>query len=109
MDRNMKLTTLLSAAAFVGGFASGAWAADYKVHHSLQVQDSAAEVWNLVGDFCDIDDWHPSLVGCSLKVVDGGLHRVLTATDGAEFIEKAHRSGIWAVLYLSHHKLSITG
>ena len=84
----MKLTTLITVAAIAGLHSTSAWSADYEVQRMLQVQNSSAEVWNLVGDFCDIDDWHPSLAACSLKVVDGGLHRILTTVDGAEFSEK---------------------
>lgn len=42
----------------------------------------------MAGDFCDIDDWHPDIVGCALRVDAGRLTRVLTTRDGAELIER---------------------
>ncbi|SMC12176.1 Polyketide cyclase / dehydrase and lipid transport [Roseovarius aestuarii] len=84
----MKLTTLLTVTAIVGFHSTGAWSADYKVQRTLQLTAPSTEVWNLIGDFCDIDDWHPSLTACSLSVRDGGLHRTLTTADGDEFVEK---------------------
>jgi len=92
----MKLTALITFTAIAGFHATGAWSADYKIQRTLQVQASSTEVWNLVGDFCDIDDWHPALTACSLSVSDGGLYRTLTTVDGAEFVEKriAKESGL---------------
>ncbi|SEW17706.1 Polyketide cyclase / dehydrase and lipid transport [Aliiroseovarius sediminilitoris] len=76
------LAVLVQATATVG------WAEQYTVERSLQVSSPKDTVWNQVGDFCDIDDWHPAVSDCSLKVIDGSLHRVLTLTDGGEFVEK---------------------
>lgn len=84
----MKLTALITVTAIAGLHSTGAWAADYEVRRTLQLTASATEAWNLVGDFCDFDDWHPGLKACSLKVMDGELHRVLTTTDGAEIVHK---------------------
>ena len=61
----------------------------YSVSRSVKIDASAQAVWNVIGDFCDIDDWHPAFVGCALKTRDGGgVHRILTLDGGGEFVEK---------------------
>lgn len=77
-------------------FATAAWSADYKVKRSLEFQSSPTKAWHIIGDFCDIDDWHPDVKACSLKVMDGSLTRVLTKLDGTEVIQKrvAHEAGL---------------
>lgn len=54
------------------------------------------ETWHLIGDFCDIDDWHPDVNACTLRVVDGALTRILTTVSGEQFIQKriASKSGL---------------
>ena len=68
--------------------ATAAWSADYQVKRSLELSAPAAEVWHLIGDFCDIDDWHPDVSACALKVVDGSLVRVVTTNAGDEIVQK---------------------
>ena len=58
--------------------ATAAWPADFQVKRSLELPASTPQVWHLIGDFCDIDDWHPKVSSCALKVMDGSLVRVLT-------------------------------
>ena len=84
---HMKLVPIF-AAALSGAISSAAVAADYTVERTLHVSASGTLVWNLVGDFCDIDDWHPRISSCALKVSDGRLHRVMTPVDGAIFEEQ---------------------
>ena len=84
----MKLVSRLMAIAVIGLSTTHAWSADYKVHRTLQLSSSSTEVWNVVGDFCDIDDWHPYMQACALKVIEGRLHRSVTTVDGAEHLEK---------------------
>ena len=74
--------------AITGAQATSAWSADYKVERTLQLSSASTTVWNMVGDFCDIDDWHPALAACDLEVIDGSLHRNLTTVDGSVFVEK---------------------
>ncbi|MEO3415203.1 SRPBCC family protein [Roseovarius sp. CAU 1744] len=68
--------------------ATAAWPADFEVKRSLELPSSTPKVWNLIGDFCDIDDWHPNVTRCSLKAVDGSLVRVLTTDAGDEVTQK---------------------
>lgn len=42
----------------------------------------------MFGDFCDIDDWHPAILSCALKSIDGGVHRVLMIDGIGKFVEK---------------------
>ena len=68
--------------------ATAAWSADFQVKRSLEFPSSTPEVWNLVGDFCDIDDWHPNVSACSLRVIDGSLVRVLKMDAGNQVTQK---------------------
>ncbi len=77
-----KIATLFSL------LAPGAGAENYQVERTLQLSLPGTETWHLIGDFCDIDDWHPGVSACALKVIEGRLHRVLTTTDGAEIVER---------------------
>ncbi|WP_299851640.1 SRPBCC family protein [uncultured Roseovarius sp.] len=84
----MKHTFKITLAAFISMLASSASAEDYTVSRLIDLDVSTQQAWNVVGDFCDIDDWHPAVSSCSLKVIDGSLHRILNTTSGAEFVEK---------------------
>lgn len=84
----MKLIALIAVAGILGLQAPPVRAADYEVTRSLQLPNSVTEVWNEIGDFCDLDDWHPAFKACSLKVIDGRLHRILVTVDGAELMQK---------------------
>lgn len=80
---------LKTAAIIVGTFyATSAFSADYNIKRSLELDYPAVEIWHLIGDFCDIDDWHPNVNMCALKVVDGALVRLITTRDGQEIAHK---------------------
>ncbi len=84
----MKLIQTAMIAVACSAFAANAEAADYSVKRTLQMTQPMADVWRVVGGFCDIDDWHPGVVNCEEKVIDGKLHRVLTTTGGDRFVEQ---------------------
>jgi len=84
----MKLYRKLATITCITLCATAAWSADYQVTRSLELTAPAAEVWNVVGDFCDIDDWHPDIRACSLKSLDGSLVRVIVTTTGDEIVQK---------------------
>ena len=92
----MKHVIPVSLFCVFGLFVTDSGAETYSVNRTLQTDASSQEVWHLIGDFCDIDDWHPAITACDLKVIDGSLHRVLQLADGAEFLEKrvASESGL---------------
>lgn len=84
----MKPTQLIYAAALSGLIAMPAVSGEYSVRRELQVSAPFTEVWHAIGDFCDIDDWHPAITACATKVIDGKIHRILTTADGGEFVEQ---------------------
>ncbi|WP_108837446.1 SRPBCC family protein [Tateyamaria sp. Alg231-49] len=63
---------------------------------SIELSAPAEDLWSLIGDFCDIEDWHPSVSACSLKVSDGAPVRFVTSKDGDEAVHKrtAKEAGI---------------
>lgn len=84
----MKPIAMFTVLAMSVGLTTAALAESYEVRRTLQLSAPMTDVWHVVGDFCDVDDWHPDLSGCALRVIDGQLHRVLTTVDGAEFVER---------------------
>lgn len=84
----MTLRKLLAAAAASGVLVTTAWSADYEVTRSLQLTQPNADVWRLVGGFCDIDDWHPGIIACEVKAVEGTLHRILTTNSGETYVDQ---------------------
>lgn len=84
----MRPIKTLAVTAVSSLMATSVWAADYNVTRTLQLAHSTADVWRHIGGFCDVDDWHPRVVECELKVIDGKLHRVLTTDIGDQFIDQ---------------------
>ena len=103
-----RLCKTLCALLF-GAVATSATAENYAVERSLPIPSASEDVWNMIGDFCDIDDWHPAVTTCVLKVIDGSLHRVLTLTNGSEFVEKRIAVEPGLSLYLQHRQFALTG
>lgn len=68
--------------------ASAALAEEYNITSSVTVAADSATVWNAIGDFCDIDDWHPGIVSCVVESRDDMVHRQLTLGDGAPVLEQ---------------------
>lgn len=84
----MRFLSFIAFATAVAFPVSASETKSYSVSRSITIDASAQEVWNAMGDFCDLDDWHPAFVGCQLKTIDGGLHRILTMDGGGAFVEK---------------------
>jgi Polyketide cyclase / dehydrase and lipid transport len=84
------MTSIAKFSAFAAGLlcATSAWPADFQVKRSLELPSSTPLVWQQIGDFCDIDDWHPKVSSCALKAMDGSLVRVLTTDTGEEVTQK---------------------
>lgn len=57
------------------------------VNRSLNVVASPERVWELIGDFCDIQEWHSVIASCTLVPGDG-KQRLLTTGDGGELVER---------------------
>lgn len=84
----MTLSKYTLAAAALALSASSAFATEYTITSSATVAADSATVWSAIGDFCDIDDWHPGIVSCVLEARDGMVHRQLTLGDGAPVLEQ---------------------
>lgn len=84
----MTLSKFTLAAAALALSASSAFATEYTLTSSATVAADSATVWSAIGDFCDIDDWHPGIVSCVLEARDGVVHRQLTLGDGAPVLEQ---------------------
>lgn len=82
----MKFFAVLAATAVLS--LNAAYAGQYQVSRSVELSSSPEEAWKMIGDFCDIDDWHPAISTCALKSIDGGVHRVIEVDGIGEFVEK---------------------
>ena len=77
--------TLIAIAASV---AWSAYAEAIEVKKRREAPGVAAEVWALVGGFCDIQKWHPAVAKCEETTKDGKVFRTLTLKDGAKIEEE---------------------
>ncbi len=75
-------------AIFLGAMGVPAVAEKYRVSQSTEIANPDRQLWAVIGDFCDLDDWHPAVISCALKSRDGAVHRVLQVDGGAEFVER---------------------
>lgn len=78
----------LAVTAVSSLLATSVWAADYNVTRTLQLTQASTDVWRHIGGFCDVDDWHPRIVECELKVIGDKLHRVLATDTGDQFVDR---------------------
>ncbi len=58
------------------------------VTRSLHLAASQEEVWNQIGSFQGLVDWHPAVESCTLELIDGVEHRRLGLAGGGEILEK---------------------
>lgn len=84
----MTSLTRFAATVLICITAAPLWAQNYAVSRTIDIANPNGEVWDVIGDFCDIDDWHPMITGCKLKAKDGAVHRLLTLENGATVLEK---------------------
>ena len=61
---------------------------EYNVTSTVTIAATSTAVWNFVGDFCNIDDWHPDIIQCVLERRDDEVYRQLTLGDGVVVLEK---------------------
>lgn len=54
---------------------------------------SPREVWEEIGQFSAIEDWHPAVTSCELVELGGELHRHLTLADGEMLLERFVEAG----------------
>ena len=82
------LKALVASAGFVVLCAPSAGAVD--VRQVAEIKAAPAVVWDKIGGWCAIKDWHPVVTGCDDS--KKGL-RVLTLKDGAKIVEKLLKTG----------------
>lgn len=82
------MTKFNLAAALLIASAPSAFAEEYAISSSVTVAAESATVWQAIGDFCDLDDWHPGIVSCVLEARDGAVFRQLMLGDGTPVLEQ---------------------
>ena len=82
----------MQAIRFVGAglvlVVSVAGARALEVHKSATVAGTPEAVWEKIGAFCGINDWHPAVEACDLSEEGGATYQTLTLPDGATIKEK---------------------
>ena len=58
------------------------------VHESAVLTASAAEVWQAIGDFGNLAEWHPAAVTSTLETRGADTVRVINISGGGVLIEK---------------------
>jgi hypothetical protein len=74
------------ALAMLGLFVAPAMALE--VTASAMVPGKPKEIWNKIGSFCSIKDWHPVIAKCQKSKESGTTFRTLTTKDGGTIKEK---------------------
>jgi len=59
-----------------------------QVTRSILLAAPLSEVWELIGPFQSLPNWHPGVAFSEREVRDGVEHRKLGLRDGAEIVEK---------------------
>ncbi len=77
---------LLSTILFTTLASTPALAVD--VSKSADVAAPPAKVWEAIGGFCGIGDWHPAVATCTLSEVEGKPRRLLALNGGGEIVEE---------------------
>ncbi|MCJ2118831.1 SRPBCC family protein [Methylobacterium sp. J-001] len=80
-SRPLPLAALALAASTVAGHA-------LEVTRSADIAASPAKVWQTIGEFCGIGDWHPAIEKCVLSDKDGMKVRTLSLKGGGTLKEE---------------------
>ncbi|RZK79881.1 MAG: SRPBCC family protein [Methylobacterium sp.] len=81
MIRTLALPVLALVAGTVPGYA-------IDVAKTATVATPPAKVWQTIGDFCGIGDWHPAVEKCALSEKDGMKVRTLSLKGGGTLVEE---------------------
>ncbi|MGD0635382.1 MAG: SRPBCC family protein [Beijerinckiaceae bacterium] len=81
----MRMITILAAAALVGAGTAAAQAAS--VTKSIDVNAPPAAVWEAIGPFCSIKDWHPAIGQCTTDGKTPPARTLVTKDGKATFVE----------------------
>jgi uncharacterized protein YndB with AHSA1/START domain len=82
----MRVALITTTLLFAGGVSAAASAVE--VSREAVIDAAPGRVWQVMGAFCSISEWHPAIARCEELKVDGQPHRRLTTGDGAVFLEK---------------------
>jgi Polyketide cyclase / dehydrase and lipid transport len=63
-------------------------AAALEVSRSAKVEETPEAVWQKIGEFCAIQDWHPAVSTCEQTQEGGETYRTLTLGDGSTIRER---------------------
>ena len=80
-SRPLPLAALALAASTVAGHA-------LEVTRSADIAAPPAKVWQTIGEFCGIGDWHPAIEKCILSDKDGMKVRTLSLKGGGTLKEE---------------------
>jgi hypothetical protein len=83
----------LTLIAFAALIAWSAYAEAIEVRKRREAPGTPAEVWALVGGFCDIQKWHPAVAKCEEVKEGDKVLRILTLKDGAKIKEEETKTG----------------
>jgi hypothetical protein len=90
--------TGLAAATLLAASAGAATAIEVK--KSVDVASEPAAVWEAIGGWCAINDWHPAIAECE-EMEEGDLaKRVLTTGDGGKIFETRAGRGPMSYQYV---------
>ena len=81
------MKTLLAAAVLMSA-ASTAPALALDLSKSVTVQAPPATVWQAIGPFCAIGDWHPAIASCTLSAKGNKKVRTLELKGGGTIMEE---------------------
>ena len=81
----MRVALITSTLLLAGGVSA---ASAVEVSREAVIDAAPGRVWQVMGAFCSISEWHPAIARCEELKVDGQPHRRLTTGDGAVFLEK---------------------
>lgn len=64
-------------------------AAAIEAERRIEVAAAPADVWAMIGPFCAIQEWHPSIISCTEEAEqDGTVLRRLALAGGGEIVEQ---------------------
>jgi hypothetical protein len=89
----MRITLKKFALATVFMILFGGTAFAIEVNKTITVNAPVSKVWEKIGGWCAIKDWHPAVVGCKEKKEGDDMRRILTLDGGGEIIELLKASG----------------
>jgi len=80
------LVRTAAAAGLALAMAGGASAAE--VSKDVEVKGTPTQVWEKIGGWCSISNWHPAIATCETSKEGDAAVRKLTTKDGAKITEK---------------------